>query len=269
MVGYGGDRGQALAGYTAYGKLQGDPNTPGVTPYGSQASPGASGAQASGGINAGAQNAANTFYGMAGQAISAVPQVASPSLTYQGLTPASLNYPQYMRAQGENMAQQGFQNQVNQGIRQGNAGNAYTQAMNARNNARLGYMGQAGQAQLGVDTAGAGLLNAYQQQLLNRYGYDINQRNANLGIYGQAMGAAASSMSADAAASNAAMARQSYANQQNAQYGTTAENNKDQGDAGVFKGMGGTSIGYSPSNYTNLGINSAGGVSSTLYGPYR
>lgn len=180
LVGYSGDAGQALAGYGATGQVQGSPY-PGVAQWGGASATGG------GGTGGGGGGTYSSVLDYAKDAISRSPQVASPALQQAGLSQAAQQYPTYLRNMGENMAQQSYQSQVNQGIRQGNAPNAYLQALNARNQARLGYMTQAGQAQMGVDVAGAGLLNDYQRLLLSRYGIDVGQRESDLGTYRAAM----------------------------------------------------------------------------------
>lgn len=155
-------------------------------------------------------------------AVSRSPQVASPTLQQAGLSDFARNYPNYMRNLGEVNAQQAFQGQVNQGIRQGNAGNAYQAALMNRNTSRLGYLGQAGQAQLGVDTTSAGLLNDYQKLLLERYARDIMQRDSDLSTYRSAMlgGMEADSRrSAPGTLGTSSMAEQTASLERQGQYG--------------------------------------------------
>ena len=101
--------------------------------------------------------------------------IAAPtSSQYQYNNP----YPTYMRNIGENQAQQRFQTAVNQGIRLGNAPQAYQAAMDARNQNRLQYMAQAGQAQFGIDQAQAAALDAYQRNVAQLYATQVQQKAA-------------------------------------------------------------------------------------------
>lgn len=230
----------------------------GTPAYGSAGTPltgnyltGSGGTTAAGGTTVGGANATggggttyNSVLDYARDAISRSPQVASPTLQQASLSTAAQNYPTWMRNLGEIQSQDAFQSQVNQGIRQGNAGNAYQNALRQRNTSRLGYMGQAGQAQLGVDTTQAGLLNDYQRMLLQRYGLDIGQRESDLGTYRAAMTQGMST--AGRSGSGSTILGPSA---------VTAYNNAMQGDAGVFKGMDSynfsTVIPTSTANYSN------------------
>jgi hypothetical protein len=185
LVGYSGDAGQALAGYGATGQVQGSP-FPGISAWGGTAAAG--GASGAGGTGSGTGGTTyNSVLDYARDAISRSPRLTAPSFKQAQLSDAAKSYPAALRNLAAIQSQNAFQSQVNQGIRQGNAGNAYQNALRQRDASQLAGMAQAGQAQLGVDTTAAGFLNDYQRLLAQIYGYDINQRESDLATYRAAM----------------------------------------------------------------------------------
>jgi len=131
----------------------------------------------SGGPSAGGSSSSSTASFTASNGTAPIP---APNMNGFTFSQDSLNYPAYLKNLGENMAQQQFQSQVNQGLRAGNAGNSYLKAQDQMNMARLNYMGQAGQQSLGVDKAQADEVARRNAEILQRYGIQVGQRGQDL-----------------------------------------------------------------------------------------
>jgi hypothetical protein len=112
---------------------------------------------------------------------SAGSRVPRPDVSAFRYSQSAQDYPMFMRNLGEQQAQQAFQKNVSQGIQMGGGAQAYQKAMQQRNMERLGYMSQAGQAQMGVEQQMAGAHNTYQDLLAKLYGTDVSQRQDELG----------------------------------------------------------------------------------------
>lgn len=119
---------------------------------------------------------------------SAPAQVNRPTVSPFAFSQEATQYPNYIRSLGENQAQESFQNQVNQGIRSGNAAQGYQRALDNRNQTRLSVMGQAGQEQMRVEQSMADTLARHNDQLLNLYGLDLNERAHQLDYIAQLYG---------------------------------------------------------------------------------
>ncbi len=107
-------------------------------------------------------------------------RIASPDMSEFKYSPSATNYPTYMKQLGEANAQQAFQQQARYGAGLGNSVQGYMKAMTDRNNSRLNYMNQAGQAQMGVEGAQSTAHNQYQDQLAKIFGLNVAQRSDEL-----------------------------------------------------------------------------------------
>lgn len=122
------------------------------------------------------------------------PAIAPPSVSEFGFSQESQAYPTYMRNLGEQQAQRQFQSNVNN-IGMGNSSQNYMHAQDMLNAARLGYMGQAGQEELGVQNSMAAARAAYNNTLAGLYGSQVNQRGQDVGYMGQLANASAKASS--------------------------------------------------------------------------
>lgn len=161
----------------------------GIYPFGS---PQAKAAQAT-------SDASNPFMSMMSAGSVGAPgggmaRISGPALGSFNYSQESQSYPTYLRNLGENQAQQAFQRQINTGIRMGSAAQGFQHAEDARNQSRLSYMGQAGQQELTVQQALALEQQRRNDEMLKRYGLDIQQRGQDMD-YMSALLTAASSAS--------------------------------------------------------------------------
>lgn len=106
--------------------------------------------------------------------------IAPPDLKPFQYSADSQSYPTFLRNLGENAAQQAFQREIN-AAGPGNSVQSLIHAQDRLNNARLGYMSQAGQEELGVQNALAGNQNSYNQLLAQLYGIQVGQRGQDVG----------------------------------------------------------------------------------------
>lgn len=103
-------------------------------------------------------------------------RVSAPNYSNYNYSSDATNYPTFMKNLGENNAQNAFQNQVNSGIRLGNSGQSFMHAQDQMNNSRLGYMNQAGQAQMTVEQTLAAENERRNQLQQNAFGINAGQR---------------------------------------------------------------------------------------------
>lgn len=115
---------------------------------------------------------------------SASPRIAAPDISKFQYSQDALNAPTYMRQLGEANAQQAFQNQARYGAQLGNSVQGYQKALTDRNNARLSYMNQAGQAQMGVEGQQRSAQENYQDQLAKIFGLNVTQRGQEMDYLG-------------------------------------------------------------------------------------
>lgn len=109
------------------------------------------------------------------------PRISDPGLNPYNYSTEAQSYPTYMRNLGENNAQRAYQTEVNQGGRLGNSSQSYMHAQDNLNNSRLNYMGQAGQAQMGMEGQLAAQNQLNNQNKLNVFGGNITQRGQDIG----------------------------------------------------------------------------------------
>lgn len=126
--------------------------------------------------NSGGGDASSSFFG----AYAAPSRVPTPAMGQFQYSQNATSYPDYLRSIGENQAQQQFQSNVAGNVRLGNSAQGYQHAQDLQNQARLGYGAQAGQAQMGVETAQAGLVSARNQENLASFGINAGQRAGDL-----------------------------------------------------------------------------------------
>lgn len=180
------------------------------------------------------------------------PSIAPPNLNEYQYSTDSQSYPTYLRNLGENQAQQQFQSQVNS-IGMGNSAQNYQHAQDALNQNRLGYMSQAGQAQLGVDQSMMQARNAYNQMLAQLYGTQVSQRGQDVGYMGDLARANASMGGSRISLGGGGGSGGSTG--QGAFYGLEAQNRQDSQmsipNSSYMGGYGGGyGGGYTPSSYS-------------------
>lgn len=101
--------------------------------------------------------------------------IAPPNLTPFKYSTESQSYPAYLRNLGELQAQRNYQQTLNRAT-MGNTNQQFMHAQDALNASRLGYMGQAGQEELGIQNALASSQNEFNKALAQLYGYQVQQR---------------------------------------------------------------------------------------------
>lgn len=137
-------------------------------------------AQATAPYGAGISTAASKS-GVTGGNVSNIGREAPPTITPYNYGPQATQYPQYMMAAGERMAQQAFQQRVNSGVRTGNSVQGYEHALDNETNDRLTYMSAAGKEALTVGNAEAQEADRLNKDRLAIYGGNITQRGQDIG----------------------------------------------------------------------------------------
>ncbi len=173
MANYGANEGGGWSNLAnaSYGQLQnwGITNliNPGVNPWAPvpESNSSSSSMQTSGGAASGGLPARET----------------SPTLSPFSYSQNATDYPTYLRNLGEQNANRQFESQVNQGIKLGNSVQGYSHAMDNMNNNRLSYMSQAGAADMAVQKQLADENARRNQQMIDLYGMNINQRGQDIG----------------------------------------------------------------------------------------
>jgi len=117
----------------------------------------------------GAGTSAGSATGSASMTSTMGPAPAAPTLQNFTYSQGAQQYPWYMRGLGENMAQQAFQQQVNQGARLGASVQGVMAAQDLINRQRLGYMSSAGQQELTVQQALAEEIRRRNDEALRQY----------------------------------------------------------------------------------------------------
>jgi len=206
----------------------------------------------SGGNGAPAAPASSNLLGSSG---SSVPPIAPPDVSRFNYSVDSQSYPTYLRNLGENTAQQAFQRATNR-IQAGNSAQAFMHAQDDLNNARLGYMAQAGKEELGVQNALADNWNKYNDLLAQIYGTSVTQRGQDVN-YASNIGAASLRNEASSPGISIGGGRNPLTSSQLSSSGKTG---------GTFYGIDGFSYKYPISDRTNLEDTLLQTPSSQLYG---